>query len=76
MLNFDPSGSRIIDSTYFSNNVDNKYDTLEREITLTTGVENANPLLTKRDVILLTAQIISSSGPEEISASFIFADFS
>lgn len=68
-------GSRIVNTSYFSNNVDNKIDTVERDLTLTSGVENATPELTLRDVVLLTGQLIGVNGSEKINASFSFAQF-
>ena len=69
------TGSRVIDTSHFSNNVDNKLDIIERELVLTCGVENSTAALTKRDVILLTAQRIGGSGSENINASLIWSQF-
>lgn len=77
--NVDPSrtmtstGSRIVGQSCFSNNMDSKIDTVERELFLRTGVEQATEADTKTDVVLVTAQRLGGTGTEKVHASIMWS---
>ena len=69
------ANSRIVATSYISNNTDISINDVKREIYLTAGVEQSTSNNTKRDVVLLTAQNVGSSSNEKVSASIHWSEF-